>query len=86
MTKIIAKVDGMMCGMCESHINDVVRKTFPAVKKVSSSHSRGETEILTEEDITDEALRSAIDPTGYTFVSARREMCAQKGLFARFKK
>ena len=37
MLKITAKVDGMMCGMCESHINDAVRRVFP-VKKVTSSH------------------------------------------------
>ena len=33
-------VDGMMCGMCEAHVNDAVRKAFP-VKKVTSSHGRG---------------------------------------------
>ena len=33
------KIDGMMCGMCESHINDTIRKAVP-VKKVSSSHTR----------------------------------------------
>ena len=27
MVETILKVQGMMCGMCESHINDVVRKT-----------------------------------------------------------
>ena len=27
MVETILRVDGMMCGMCESHINDVVRKT-----------------------------------------------------------
>lgn len=26
MVETILRVDGMMCGMCESHINDVVRK------------------------------------------------------------
>ena len=39
MTKYTLVVDGMMCGMCESHVNDAVRKAFP-VKKVTSSHSR----------------------------------------------
>ena len=34
-------VDGMMCGMCEAHVNDAVRKAFP-VKKVTSSHGRGQ--------------------------------------------
>lgn len=29
-------VDRMMCGMCEAHVNDAVRKAFP-VKKVTSS-------------------------------------------------
>lgn len=40
MLKITLGVDGMMCGMCESHVNDAVRKAFP-VKKVTSSHGQG---------------------------------------------
>ena len=52
MQKITVKVDGMMCGMCEAHVNDAVRKAFP-VKKVTSSHSKGETVILTKNDIED---------------------------------
>ena len=39
MWKYTAQVDGMMCGMCESHVNDAVRKAFP-VKKVTSSRSK----------------------------------------------
>lgn len=49
MLKITLGVDGMMCGMCESHVNDAVRKAFP-VKKVTSSHGKGQTVILTEQD------------------------------------
>ena len=45
MVETILKIDGMMCGMCESHINDVVRKTAN-IQKVSSSNTRGETVIL----------------------------------------
>ena len=37
MIKTTVKVDGMMCGMCESHVNDAVRKVFQ-VDKVTSSH------------------------------------------------
>lgn len=40
MTQITIKIDGMMCGMCESHVNDAVRRAFP-VKKVTSSHAKG---------------------------------------------
>ena len=36
MIETIVKVDGMMCGMCESHVNDAVRKAFPEAKKVAS--------------------------------------------------
>ena len=64
MVQITLKIDGMACGMCESHVNDAVRAKFP-VKKVTSSHTKGETVILSEEDISEEALRAVIEPTGY---------------------
>ena len=35
MIETILKVDGMACGMCESHINDTVRNKF-SVQKVTS--------------------------------------------------
>lgn len=48
MIKTTVEVNGMMCGMCESHVNEAVRKNF-TVKKVQSSHTKGKTEILSEE-------------------------------------
>ena len=42
MVQTTLKVDGMMCSMCESHVNEVVRKTAQ-VEKVTSSHTKGET-------------------------------------------
>ena len=77
MVKITMKVDGMMCGMCESHINDAIRRTFP-VKKVSTSHSKGETVIITENDIEEAALYSAIDSTGYKVMSVTKEPYEKK--------
>ena len=59
MLKITLGVDGMMCGMCESHVNDAVRKAFP-VKKVTSSHGKGQTVILTEQDLDEQAVRDAV--------------------------
>ena len=50
MRKITLRIDGMMCSMCESHVNDAIRNSF-RVKRVSSSHSKGETVILSEQDI-----------------------------------
>ena len=56
MYQITLGIDGMMCGMCESHINDAVRNAFP-VKKVSSSHGKGQTVILSETEIPEAELR-----------------------------
>ena len=53
------KIDGMMCGMCESHINDAIRNAF-SVKKVSASQSKGEADIISEEPIDEAKLREAI--------------------------
>ena len=64
MIKTTVKVDGMMCGMCESHVNDAVRNAIE-VKKVSSSHKKGTTEILTEQPVDEEKVKAAIEATGY---------------------
>lgn len=80
MLKTTVKVDGMMCGMCESHVNDAVRRAF-SVKKVTSSHNKGETVIISEADIDEMALRSAIDATGYEVKSVTKAPYEKKGLF-----
>ena len=49
MIKTVLKVNGMMCGMCEAHMNDLVRKNFQ-VKKVTSSVKDGETVVISEEN------------------------------------
>ena len=82
MYKITLKIDGMMCGMCEAHINDTVRKAF-SVKKVTSSRARGVTEILTEADLSEDVLKSVIDKTGYTLLSMEKAPFEKKGLFHR---
>lgn len=65
MIKTTLKVKGMACGMCEAHINDEIRKNFN-VKKVSSSHTKGETVIISEEPVNEDALKSVIAAKGYT--------------------
>ena len=80
MYKINLKIDGMMCGMCEAHINDTVRKNFN-VKKVKSSHSKGICEIISEDEISQEALKNAIDETGYTLTGYEIKPYEKKGLF-----
>ena len=77
------KIDGMMCGMCESHINDAIRNAF-SVKKVSASHSKGEADIISEEPIDEAKLREA--KTGYDFVSMTSKPYEKHSLFGFLKK
>ena len=80
MIKITVNIDGMACGMCETHINDAVRNAFP-VKKVTSSHTKKETVILTEREIPEQELRKVIAKAGYDVISVSREPYEKKGLF-----
>ena len=82
MVKMILKIDGMACGMCESHINDTIRRNFK-VKKITSSHSKGETEIIAERPLDEETLKKAIGNTGYTVLSVNTEPYVKKGFIRR---
>ena len=83
MIKTTLKIDGMMCSMCEAHVNDVIRKTVPGAKKVASSHAKGESTFLTEEAPDESLLREAVAATGYTCLSVTSEPYEKKGLFRR---
>ena len=37
MNKYVLGIDGMSCGMCEAHVQDVIRRNID-VKKVKASH------------------------------------------------
>jgi len=80
MKKITLKIDGMMCGMCESHVNDCIRQNFK-VKSVKSSHAKKETVIISENEIDEAELRAAIGKTGYEVKSVVSEDYKKKGLF-----
>ena len=78
MTKTVLKIDGMMCSMCEAHMNEAIRKALP-VKKVTSSHSRKETEILSEAPLDEEVIKSTVAATGYTLLGITAEPYEKKG-------
>ena len=85
MIKTTVKVDGMMCGMCESHVNDAVRNAIE-VKKVSSSHKKGTTEILTEQPVDEENVKAAIEATGYKVLGITTGEAEEKKGFSLFHK
>ena len=83
MNKVTIKIDGMMCGMCEAHINDTIRKVCPKAKKVASSHKKSETTFLLDGEPDEKMLKAAIAETGYEFKEIKTEPYEKKGFFKR---
>lgn len=82
MVKVTVKIDGMVCSMCEAHLSDAIRAAFP-VKKVTSSHAKGETVMIIETPPSEEAVRDVIGKTGYIFRGITSEPYEKKaGFFA----
>ena len=77
MIKTTLSIDGMMCGMCESHINDTIRQNFK-INKVTSSHSKGVTEIISEKPLDESALKEAVGKTGYKVLEIKTEPYEKK--------
>ncbi len=80
MIKTTCNITGMSCSMCESHVNDTIRRNF-TVKKVKSNHKKNLTEIISESELDSELLKECIEKTGYTVVSINKEPYIKKGLF-----
>ena len=80
MIKTTMKIDGMMCGMCEAHVCDTIRKTIPEAKKVTASRSKKEASFLTEEAVNTDSLKTAIDATGYICLAVESAPYEKKGL------
>lgn len=80
MVKTIVGVDGMMCAMCESHINEAVRKGC-SVKKVTSDHRKGVTVILSESFLDPRQVTEVILSTGYRVSSLHEAPYQKKGWF-----
>ena len=85
MIKTVMKIEGMRCGMCEAHICDVIRKSC-YVKKVTASHVKNEAVIESESPLDREALKTAIENTGYKVGEITEEEFKKKGLFGFLKK
>ncbi len=83
MIKTTLKIDGMMCGHCEAHVNDTIRNGFD-VKKVTSSHKKGTSEIISDQPLDAEKLKAAIEADGYKVLSSVSEPYEKKG-FSLFK-
>ncbi len=65
MVKTVVAVEGMMCPMCEKHVNESIQENFK-IESVVSSKDKKETEIISEAALDEAALTAAITEAGYT--------------------
>ncbi len=86
MIKATLDIEGMECEMCEAHICEVIRKAIPGASKVTASRKKNEATFLTEEEFDPEALKAAINETGYTCRSVESAPYEKKSFWQVFKK
>ena len=83
MIRTTLKIDGMMCGMCEAHVCDAIRKAVPEAKKVTTSRSKKEASFLTETAVDAGHLIAAVNATGYSCLGVESAPYEKRGLFGR---
>ena len=83
MIKTIVRIEGMMCPMCEAHICETIRRTVPEAKKVSASRSKNEASFLADAPVDFDALKAAVNATGYTCLGVESAPFEKKGWFRR---
>ena len=81
MLKIVLEVEGMHCGMCETHVGGVVRR-IEGVKKVKSSHAKGRTEVVAEDSVNTALIKEAIAKHGYGVGRIETQPYEKHGLFS----
>lgn len=84
MIKTTLKIEGMMCPHCEAHMNEAIEKFF-TVSKVTSSHAKKETVIISEAALDKEKILEAVATTSYKLIGIESEPY-KKGIFGIFKK
>lgn len=78
MISTVLGIEGMMCDMCEAHINDAIRRNFN-VKSARSDRHRKTCTIVSEEELDRARIASVIAETGYDLVSITSEPYKKKG-------
>ena len=72
MYKTTVTVEGMMCHMCEKHVNEAVSKAFAAENPVSD-HTANKTEFISAEKPDAAKVKEVIEAAGYTVKAVHTE-------------
>lgn len=80
MIKMVVKVDGMMCSMCETRINEILYRYFE-IKKASADRKKNCVVILSEIMPEPDKIREVIEEAGYTVGEITSEPYQKRSLF-----
>ena len=72
MVKVTVNVEGMMCGHCEAHVNEAIKKVFGA-EDVVSSHESNTTVFTAPEKVDEDKIRATIKEAGYEVTGITQE-------------
>ena len=72
MVKVTVNVEGMMCGHCEAHVNEAIKKAF-GVEDVVSSHENNTTIFTAPEKVDEDKIRQTIKDAGYEVTGITQE-------------
>ena len=72
MVKVTVNVEGMMCGHCEAHVNEAIKKAF-GVEDVVSSHESNTTVFTAPEKVDEDKVRQTIKDAGYEVTGITQE-------------
>lgn len=83
MIQTTVGIDGMMCDMCEAHINDAFRKHFD-IKSAKANRKKRQCVIVSEHSLDEARVRDVIAATGYELLSISSEPYKKKGFLGLF--
>lgn len=93
MIQVNLDVDGMMCGQCEAHVKDAIRKKIPEAQGMRADHTAGTASFKLENampvSMIKHEIEEAFQPIGYKLVGVTTEEVSEKkkkGLFGFLKK
>lgn len=82
MNKYTLGIDGMRCGMCETHVQRAIYNDIKT-KKVKAFRFKKEVVVISEAELTVYDFEKALKNTGYIITSFKKEEAKKVFLFWR---
>lgn len=85
MVKTTLKIKGIMCENCVAHVNETIKNEFD-INKVTTSKENGISEVISDNELSEEKLREVISREGYEVTEVMSEHYEKKSFFGFGKK